>query len=176
MILTFVAVFVAFPICLIGWIVYAYKTDGFWPSIGYGSIFGGCAAIVVGLVVAACYGIYTAISPLPNITKCDSWITPVNLTDGQSVSGRFYLFGGTIQDDPVYFYYYRTHSGSYKRSYVLADDSEIIETDDPPRILICRTHRPGDWLRFGSGTDETYKISVPKGSISNNFNLGPSSN
>lgn len=96
-------------------------------------------------------------------------------------SGNF-IGCGEVNTEQYYYYYYKTDKGSYKASKIKADDCEIIYTKDTPHIdTIVKsadekatenplTFEPLLSLRI-SGTGEKYKIYIPEGSITTDFQV-----
>ena len=106
----------------------------------------------------------------------------VNFKDNRDLQGGFFIGCGEVNTEQYYYYYYKTDKGSYKASKIKADDCEIIYTKDTPHIdTIVKsadekatenplTFEPLLSLRI-SGTGEKYKIYIPEGSITTDFQV-----
>lgn len=102
--------------------------------------------------------------------------------DNRDLQGGFFIGCGEVNTEQYYYYYYKTDKGSYKASKIKADDCEIIYTKDTPHIdTIVKsadekatenplTFEPLLSLRI-SGTGEKYKIYIPEGSITTDFQV-----
>jgi hypothetical protein len=102
--------------------------------------------------------------------------TEVNLYSIYSdtvVSGRFYLFGGTIGEKQVYEYFYMTSDGGFVRDYIKAEGIIIYQNDNElPRIEKVTTTKTKKMLFLTvSHVRHRYVIYVPEGSIRNSFKL-----
>jgi Na+-transporting methylmalonyl-CoA/oxaloacetate decarboxylase gamma subunit len=89
------------------------------------------------------------------------------------VSGRFYLFGNTIEGNQVYEYFYMTEDGGFIRDYIVAKDIIIYQNnDESPRIERITTTKTKKILFLTSTYEKNrYVIYIPEGSIQNSFNL-----
>lgn len=106
----------------------------------------------------------------------------VTFKDNRDLQGGFFIGCGEVNTEQYYYYYYKTDKGSYKASKITADDCEIIYTKDTPHIdTIVKsadekatenplTFEPLLSLRI-SGTGEKYKIYIPEGSITTDFQV-----
>jgi hypothetical protein len=87
--------------------------------------------------------------------------------DTTGVSGHFVLGSGSMNEDPIYAYYYPVGPHSYKQGWVYADYSTIVEDAKPGHAYIRQTGSNGKWEFWGfrHGTNDHYDIHVPKGSV-----------
>lgn len=97
-------------------------------------------------------------------------ITAIN--DNSSISGRFYLSGGRIDEKMVYVYFIKSNGGE-KMDQVGADITTIY-TSNNPRIVGYKEVFKNKFLRsrnFLEIGNYKYSIYVPKGTIKNEFNV-----
>lgn len=94
----------------------------------------------------------------------------IALQDGSSTSGSFFLGSGSIDSDPVFFYY-EDDNGTYRLKHVLADDASVIESSGPARVDIYKNKANSELFGLPFSDDTTYIFYVPNGSILRNFAL-----
>jgi hypothetical protein len=99
--------------------------------------------------------------------------------DSSLTSGRFSIFGGTVNEEPVFFYYSQQEGGSIRQGHVPASQSSIYEGGDGEVIVLANIEqRPASWWRFGFGESgrfkRQYEFHVPEGSVlqQHTFDLG----
>lgn len=161
-----------FPIFAAGGLAYGlysmYRYKDSLGSLAICTAFAGIVGFVVGTVVML-IGSHTEAFETPLAT----------LQDGQSVHGQFFLGSGSIDSEPVFFYYEKTGKSSYKLRHLSASHAVIVESDETPKVVQeCRVYNasvivwpiPTDKSADCHGGVAT-KFYVPKGSIQNNFML-----
>lgn len=128
----------------------------FWSSV----------SLLAALGVAALVG-----SVLPHEEKVAGQLEIVALADATHMEGRFYLFGGSVDSEPVYRYYYRA-DGGYRMGWKSVHDSLIIETETgTPRYEKIEDRRETDWWGLGGAANTRYIFYVPPGTVTNDFSL-----
>lgn len=136
--------------------------DGWIEEIFLGGIIGA----LCGLIPAAIIVIMLAVP----LTTTESRKTPIAaLGDGSSISGRFYLGSGTI-DEKMVFNYYADNGGSYSLMQAGAEISSIVE-DDGKYVETSVKVTPSRWYTFGMETVTHVTFHVPKNSVKNNYIL-----
>lgn len=130
-------------------------------------------AVLIG-IISACVGLLVATIVVPaETTTCKNTLKIVNLQDGNSLNGRFYLGSGYVGSSMKYSFYYEQSDGNYKLMQIDADLTTI-KISDTPQItsyVKCYTDsRINDWV-IKINYHTYYIIEVPKGSIKENFNL-----
>lgn len=102
----------------------------------------------------------------------------VAAADGSQTSGSFYLFGGTIDEDPVYFYYRERSDGSIRQGYIPTGKSVIYEDTENEGYIQVNRYRDAfcefwgcAWDMAGSTRSNKYEIHVPPGSVKRQFNF-----
>jgi len=114
------------------------------------------------------------------------------ITDGSSISGNFFLGGGTIKDVQYYYFYMSTEKGGFKQQKADVNTTTIFEHEDyintghliVQNLILPDDHWARGWAVFdGSGNcgctqkgsiigpADLYEFHIPKGSIKHNFNL-----
>jgi len=93
-----------------------------------------------------------------------------SLADNQGTSGSFFLGSGSIDDEPV-FYYYERNGDEYTLEHVNADEAVVIETTDDPRVEFYSPVSNNEFWYIGGFGESTVKFYVPEGSVLNNYNL-----
>lgn len=130
------------------------KVMDFIIPIFIGVAVGAISAFLIGAVA-------TWVSP----TKTANWDI-ATVADNQGTHGSFSLFGGTVEDRPV-FYYYRINGSVRTLERVEAWDAEIYEDSDSP-YFTCQYKNAGKsiwWFSMGPTECRHYKFHVPAGSI-----------
>ena len=97
----------------------------------------------------------------------------VAIADGSGVSGSFFLGSGTVNDVQYYFYYQKEGDGFVQRK-VDVSRAVVYEIDKDivvPNVSLIKDTpvKKNRWVLAGGAS--TYKIYVPKGSITTAFNL-----
>ena len=103
-----------------------------------------------------------------------------SLSDGMGTSGSFFLGSGSIDSEPVFFYYAGDNTNGFRLKHVDAADASIIEFDgEPYMVRYCGDlDTAPEWIDFNrvdsepecAGWDRTV-FYVPAGSIQNNYIL-----
>ncbi len=86
-----------------------------------------------------------------------------------SMSGGIFIFSGSVNSSPYYFYYTQNEDGSYEPGKIEADGSvKIFETDEGVPRLVRMQMEHGKWwpdlLGFTDGPVQ-YHFYVPKGTV-----------
>jgi len=134
-------------------------------------------AIFVSVLVAAASSILGVIVALliPSVTETDiQKISLMNLNDGSSMHGSFFLGSGTIDEKMQYTYYYEDN-GYYKLGQVECSKALIKYNEGDPFLEIHRKKLiKGPVINYFSLVKNTpIKIvfNIPEGSIKSNFHL-----
>ena len=154
--------------------------DRWYWGLGRGLLSGGVALIF-----------YVFVSAVLLVGLSEIWVedTPVeselaSLADGSSVSGSFFLGSGSVESEPVFFFYRQQGNGSFRLEHRDADKVSIVETSSDPRMVtLCvdYSHVPTwfEWPLFNSSPptyedcrdDDPTTFYVPEGSIKSNYIL-----
>lgn len=86
-----------------------------------------------------------------------------------NINGSFFLGSGSVDEESVY-YYYAAQDGGFVLQNVPTDDALVIEDSSNPRIESYTSVSKNSLWYFGQG-DRSYKIYIPAGSITNQFNM-----
>lgn len=130
------------------------------------SVFWAFLGLLPALALAALVG-----SILPHEEQNSGHLEIVALADATHTEGQFYLFGGTIESEPVYRYYYRS-DGGYKMGWKLVGDSLIVESEtETPRYDKIEEVRGTDWWGISNTAETRYIFYVPPGTVTNTFDL-----
>lgn len=101
----------------------------------------------------------------------------VNISDGASPTGAFFLGSGYVGSDLYYYYYYQLPDGGYQGASI---DSNIAEVkylgpgDGSPHMVTYTPQLRAPWSYFGIENSQvcTSIFYVPQGSIKQNYQLG----
>lgn len=135
-------------------------------GIVFGGLLGGIAGILVGLAAGAFVGEDQTIEVVEEVVEIRA------MSDGTHTDGSFYLFGGSIDSEPVYSYFYMDGEG-FRKGWVPADDALVIEeSETQPRLVTREYHNVDGFWYLGAGApDSEYVFYVPPGTVTNKFNL-----
>jgi hypothetical protein len=146
-----------------------------WGDAG-DALFGLFIGLLVGFVVSMLVGAI--------FFSGTHWTEPrevklVSLADGSGLSGSFFLGSGTFNERQVYTWYEETAHNSFEQSQADAEDATIHYTDDTPHYVVREKVYDNDdgmnlWALTLGGSrplDAEYDFYVPKGSITNHYEL-----
>lgn len=141
-------------------------------------LIGGFMGLLAG-VITFMVCMVTVIIAMPQDREVVSKSNIVNIRDDSAVSGQFFLFAGSIDDEAV-FRYYQENNGHYQLKTVEAWQTTIIEDDSQPRVVTTAEFSRYDWAFWPQSAHEfdpdgrhaRYVIHIPKGSIKQQFTLG----
>lgn len=90
-------------------------------------------------------------------------------------SGGIFASRGYIEGKPVISYVTKGENGGMRTGYAPADNTVIYESnDDKPKLETQVEARENGWLAPGIiMTRETYKITIPEGSVIETFEIAP---
>jgi uncharacterized protein YacL len=151
---------------------------GFW--IGYRdwqSIFEGLLTATLGLIIGCIIALLVAFLLPSRLIEKKDVATIVNLQDNSSLSGRFFLGSGQINDKMVYVFYYESSPGIYKMQQIGYENAVIKYTTDTTAFVEQYTKvldKTYFWNHFSIDNEicnVRYVINVPKGTIKTNFQL-----
>lgn len=81
----------------------------------------------------------------------------VSLDRDTGVYGRFCLGTGTVEDKPIYYYYYKVKENTYKLGKINCKECFIVETEE---------YQPSIWkIKEYTRVDYYYNIYVPFGTV-----------
>lgn len=103
----------------------------------------------------------------------DREVDIVAAADTTLTSGSYSIFGGSVGEKPVFFYYRENADGSITQHNVPTSRSSIFEGDydGELRVTVNRDVRRAEWWRIPAGDRETqYEFYVPEGSVKRDFN------
>lgn len=144
-------------------------TDDPVEAIGAGLLMG----LVVGLTVGALVQMGVATSVYEKYTKTEK-TDIVTLDDGELTSGKFLVLTAFVGEDPVYVYYTedKGHDTVNQQTAPLHDTKVYEDQESKSYIIISKEKRhSGWWGNDFSGTDYTYEIHVPPGTVKREFSL-----
>jgi heme/copper-type cytochrome/quinol oxidase subunit 2 len=98
----------------------------------------------------------------------NQWTTiqPIaSLNDDSSISGRFMLGSGSIDEDPVYVYYSVEQDGGMMLRTLKADNAKIYEDSNEPYLKVFNTQ-----MVFGN-VYQKYEFHVPNDTVVRYYNL-----
>ena len=131
-----------------------------------------CPWLFVGLLVGASIALLFGVGAQTEERVVQS-SEIVAIADGSGVSGSFFLGSGTVNDVQYYFYYQKEGDGFVQRK-VDVSRAVVYEVDKDivvPNVSLIKDTpvKKNRWVLAGGPS--TYKIYVPKGSITTAFNL-----
>ena len=151
---------------------YYYGADTEWVSVVLiGFLIGIGIAFCLGLILAGIGGV------IPQYKKVTLFKYDIaNLKMGSSVNGSFCLGYGSIETEPVY-YFYTKKDEQYQLHYIPALSSKIIEDNNEKRSIVAWQSQ---WNYTLTGIlialfvipisgDKKYIITIPEGSILHNY-------
>lgn len=140
-----------------------HRDGGDWVAHIFASFLAGLVGLLPAFVLAGFFG-DTHIE--------EGYVQIQALKDNTHIEGDFYLFGGSIDSEPVYSYYYEGQRGT-KMGWVPAIDSYIVEEEtDNPRLVIEKERGQNTWWHLDLGEiGKTYIFYVPPGSITQEIEL-----
>lgn len=96
-----------------------------------------------------------------------------NIGDSNGQQGSWSLFGGSIDNQPVYMYYLRDESGKFRLYHVDADSAYVTYTNEAPKIVYHYEYSSNNWMSFNPKDDSPveYEFRVPEGSVKQNYTL-----
>lgn len=98
-----------------------------------------------------------------------------NIGDSNGTRGSFSLFGGSIENQPVYMYYLRNDKGEFRLYHVDADKAYVTYTNETPKIVYHHTRSKNEFWALNAIVDtggvSNYEFRVPEGSVKQNYNL-----
>jgi hypothetical protein len=122
--------------------------------------------ILLSLIIIIIGSLFTGCGmPNDNISKEEQKRELISISNSTQISGNFFLGSGSINEQPVFYYYYKTQNSSIKLSYALAGLSEIftdIKVGEKPYVI----YKPVGWSTY-----ESWKFHIPIDSIISTFEL-----
>ena len=139
-----------------------------WLKPTYGVYaFGATMASLLGFIFIIFFGLfYTEVFVEEQTIRVEK-LHAIN--DSSGTSGSFFLGSGSIDEKPVYLYYYK-EGEAFRRGSIDADDAEIFYSDGTPRIEYRGAIIPR-WIDpiGGDIPQGLSRIYVPEGSISSQY-------
>lgn len=91
--------------------------------------------------------------------------------DSSTTQGSFFLFGGTIDEYPVYMYYRQFSGGAIRQGSVYTYETTIYEdTENEGRVDVIETGcTDWDWFTVARCDDKRYEVHVPEDSVAKQF-------
>jgi hypothetical protein len=130
--------------------------------------------MLVFLTTMAMTGIVTVTTNLEE--RKDQWSFNIQAAaDGSLTNGSFFIFGGQIEEEPMYFFY-REDNGVIRQGHIPVANTVIIE-DQESRGFIKVTTQSTEmvvdplYVYVPFGGEKEYEIHVPKGSVVRQFNF-----
>ncbi len=96
----------------------------------------------------------------------------VSLQDSIDVKGQFFLFGGSIEGEPYYYFYKELSSGGYQLDKIEAYRVIIFEEDRDNALMVQyrNIYEKTSWS-FRVAEYSKYEIYIPRGTLIRNFRL-----
>lgn len=168
----------------IGFLILLWHLRNAWTDSYYTTVLSRIGLSAVGLVLISSMAAFAAVfaNLLSTLFIDDEWVvTETNnirsIADTSKTSGQFFLGSGSIDEQPVFWYYVDLGTQSALREQP-ADQSYIVETTDgsTPRLVVEKVKSTNTfWALEGENggylSEERYTFYVPEGSITNNFEL-----
>lgn len=139
-----------------------------WVSRVDSTVMGGFLGGFFGLIISG-IGMLSGVIFVGEHWKTYRVAELANLQDNGRTSGSFFLGSGSIDEEPV-FWYYENNSGVLSLHHVGANVASLVEADGPPRLEVLEKKSDNTWFQFHSGSKH-YRFYVPPGSVVNNFRL-----
>lgn len=92
--------------------------------------------------------------------------------DSNGTNGHFSVFGGSIENQPVYMYYLQNDRGEFRLYHIDSDEAYITYTDESPKIVYHKKRSTNDFWAIDTGSNNvrSYEFRVPSGSVKQGFN------
>lgn len=123
--------------------------------------------IFIGIWICTLLSTLVGIGVLLNMPKPTTKRELVSMINSTRINGNFFLGCGSINQEPVFYYYYKTVDGAIKLTYVNANKTtiyeDIVENQAPYTIIIGQNE-----LVFGNSLHEFH---LPPNSIKPDFDL-----
>lgn len=150
----------------IGFFIYYFKDDGFVSALVMFFF-----TLTLSSLVALCFNLACGALMQPHhYTKS---LNVIAAQDGSGLHGNFSIFGGTINNTPMYFYYVQYPDGAIKQNRAPVDRATIYEDQTDRGYVVIHSAR--DYLGLFGLTDyrpdrsDTFELHVPKGSVDPSF-------
>ena len=154
-----------FAVCAYKFNRNSYYSVGVRSAIGWAVLYA-AISLIPATFLAALIG-----HLLPGEERVVRQLEIIALADATHTDGQFYLFGGHIDAEPVYRYYYDTGKG-YKMGWKPVRDSLIVESEtETPRYDRIDNVRDGGLFNIPMTHETRYIFYVPPGTVTNDFNL-----
>lgn len=118
-------------------------------------------------------GIATASGAQTQSEKVET-VEVISLNDNSDIEGSFFLGSGSVNEELVYYYAYKSDKGVTVGK-VDADEVYINYTDEQPRLEEYRTNFKSEFLKWSFaylGEDSCYyKLYIPEGSIIEEYKI-----
>lgn len=144
----------------------------------YDDFIEGVLRFIVSMIFAVVLGFFGALIIPSKMIEKESTYTIMNIADGSSVSGNFFIGCGTIDGKMKYTFYYAQDSNTFAMHQVDYRDAVIKYSDSTqtPHVVVYTTVDDTNyfWNKFSYDTDygdKRYVFFVPKGSIRSNYTL-----
>lgn len=149
----------------IGVAIYTATGYGFDRVVFFGSL-GAC--LFISVVVLAIYSALASVAVMRPVEYSHSLRA---LQVGNSTHGSFFLGFGSVDSNPVV-YYYKPVAAGYKLSYIDTYYATFVESDNPHYVMKCSKTRDSLVPWHVTGFCNNITFYVPKGSITNKIKVG----
>jgi hypothetical protein len=126
-------------------------------------------------IIAAGFGAFianVACMPATSVMKPSYSQELQNIRDTSTTSGSFFLGSGSFNEHPAFFYYAKK-GNSFWLNHISADAVTLVESAGAtPKIECSSSVTSNKWLSLVSDNKRQCTITIPPGSIKQNFNLG----
>lgn len=142
--------------------------DGFMSAL-FGTMALLVIATMIGYGLSGLSGVIRGMEP--NVSSYEFPI--VAIADGSSTSGSFFLFSGSMDETPKYFFYRQdSPDGPIRQGNLSVSKTDVYEdTEREGYIKVIRHSYNCDWLGCDWSSYRTYEVHVPKGSVVRQFNF-----
>ena len=146
----------------------SFKREPFFNTF-LGFFFTAISAVFAGISAFAISG------AIGYFTSMEEKVEPYNfdivaVADGSSTDGSFFLFGGSIDEEPVYYFYRQRGGGAITQGYLPTGTTSIHEDSEVEGYVRVNKRKPYCELwRCQWASHKTYEVHVPEGSVVRQF-------
>lgn len=160
---------IAIVVAILAAFVKLAHDDQDYGVIIFGVVFAFLGGIIACLTID---GVSAAVSDIDD--REHSYTFPIEAAaDDSLASGRMFLFGGSLNEEPMYFYYTESADGAITQGHIPVDQAKIYEDQETEGYIKVYEDK-GEITPFiihTSWSDPEYEIHVPKGSVVTQFNF-----
>lgn len=138
-------------------------------TLFFGTIFTALAVLFGGLIVD---GVATMVTDVEK-REYSHQFDIIAAADGSLTDGHFFIFGGTLDEEPMYFYYHQDGNGAIRQGHIPVNDTVIYEDQETTGFIEVYDDKDeiNLWYVHLMGSEPKYEVHVPKGSVVRTFNF-----